>query len=243
MTVRLAHGLDSSAQSEGCQSMRLGEVWNPQKKPHPLPRQANSSRVCGRDRQLSSSSRPTVPLRITGQMMAANFCNGAMGFSNLQGSLGRDALTPWTLTGDLAIFKDELTGVGAPHAQLVKLLGGTKARHTLDRKPKEALVTRAPRRLRKGSSLSLRALLPASTLLPTLTLQAKLQSSHQTNLVPSPSAVQPASPRFSGERSSQTFSPQVSPVSQGYHSEDTLMVHANLPPVPKGTLAPTTYML
>lgn len=63
---------------------------------------------------------------------------------DLQRSQGRDSLIPWTLTRNLAVFKDQLAGVGAPHTQLVKLLGSTKARHTLDRKPKEALVRFAP---------------------------------------------------------------------------------------------------
>lgn len=78
--------------------------------------------------------------------MAANLCKGVVvGFPNLQRSQGRDSLIPWSLTRNLAVFKDQLAGVGAPHTQLVKLLGGTKTRHTLDRKPKEALVRLAPR--------------------------------------------------------------------------------------------------
>lgn len=76
--------------------------------------------------------------------MVMTLCNGEMGFSNLQRSQGRDSLILWTLTRHLAVFKDELTGVGAPHAQLVQLLGSTKTRHALYRKPEEALVRPGP---------------------------------------------------------------------------------------------------
>lgn len=107
-----------------------------------------------------------------------NLCNAEMGFSGLQRSQDGDSLILGTLTRNFAVFENKLTGVGAPHAQLVELLGSTKTRHTLRRKPKEVLVRLAPRGPSKGETHSTHGFgyLPTSYS-QVLTLDAKLQSS------------------------------------------------------------------
>lgn len=122
-------------------------------------------------------------------VMVVNLSNAEMGFASLQRSQDGDSLIIGTLTGNFAVFEDKLTGVGAPHAQLVELLGGTKTRHTLRRKPKEVLVRLAPRGPSQGETHSIYRFryLPTSYS-QVLSLDAKLQSSSPTHFLPNTSA-------------------------------------------------------